>query len=188
MPANAAAPELKAPEGTRTGTVWIWLIAVAIPLASLLTAIPYVLNYATFFDTFLTTLPTSSSTEQLDPAAQQAIAQFIGANIALVSLVWAVGLVLIGLQVLFAWLDWRELKRRGVPNPFHWAWSFFGLAGAGNLVTMIGRSVVVKRRTGQGLAPLWATIIVQAVMILGSTIGAIAWVSLIVTSAVAQRG
>ena len=64
------------------------------------------------------------------------------------------------LVVVFAWLDYRELGRRGVPRPFHWAWSFFVVAGAGTLVTVIGRSVVVRRRTGSGLWPIWITIIV----------------------------
>ncbi len=55
--------------------------------------------------------------------------------------------MIIAATIVFAFLDWRELKRRGVPAPFHWAFSFLALAGFG-IVYPIGRSVVVKRRTG----------------------------------------
>ncbi len=58
--------------------------------------------------------------------------------------------------IVFSWLDWRELKRRGVPAPFGWAWSFFVLVSAGSAVYMIGRAVVLRRRTvAGGWAPLW---------------------------------
>ena len=49
--------------------------------------------------------------------------------------------------------DRRALDFRGVDRPFHWAFVFLG-----TLVYVIGRSVVVRRRTGQGLAPMWAAI------------------------------
>ena len=48
----------------------------------------------------------------------------------------------------------RELKKRGVQQPFHWAFAFLT-----SIVYVIGRSVVVKRRTGGGLAPLWVYIV-----------------------------
>ena len=53
----------------------------------------------------------------------------------------------------FAYLDWRELGRRGVPKPFHFAWVFLSSG-----VYPIGRSVVVRRRTGKGIAPMWVAI------------------------------
>jgi hypothetical protein len=40
-----------------------------------------------------------------------------------------------------------------VPRPFHWAFAFLSSA-----VYPIGRSVVVKRRTGQGISPMWVSI------------------------------
>jgi hypothetical protein len=74
-----------------------------------------------------------------------------------------IGLGFLGylLTVLFAALDWRRLKLNGVPRPFHWAWAFLGQS----IVYMIGRSVVVHRRTNRGLAPLWVWIAVYVVAI-----------------------
>lgn len=62
------------------------------------------------------------------------------------------------LGILAGFLDWRELSRRNVDRPFHWAYSFFVLF-ATNAIYIIGRTVVVARRTRQGSAPLWVWII-----------------------------
>ena len=59
----------------------------------------------------------------------------------------ALSWLIIAATIVFSFLDWRELKRRGVPAPFHWAFSFLAIASLG-VVYPIGRSVVVKRRTG----------------------------------------
>ncbi|MES2171619.1 MAG: DUF2510 domain-containing protein [Actinomycetota bacterium] len=59
--------------------------------------------------------------------------------------------------IVLAFFDWRSLKRVGVDRPFHWAWAFFAVIGLG-IVYVIGRSVVVHRRSGRGLAPLWVHI------------------------------
>lgn len=56
------------------------------------------------------------------------------------------------LVVILAIFDSRELARRGVEKPFHWAYAFLGI------VYIIGRTVVVRRRTGRGLAPLFVWI------------------------------
>lgn len=71
--------------------------------------------------------------------------------------------------VLFSWLDWRELKRRGVVAPFSWAWSFFVLLSPGAAVYMIGRAVVLRRRTvAGGWAPLWTWIAATALSFVAS--------------------
>lgn len=186
--APAAQTSLAAPEGTRTGTVWIWLISIAIPLATVLLVIPYFSNYTAFFTRALPTLPTDSRARETDPEALRAIMEFIAGDLAIVMLAMLGSCIVLGLQVLFAWLDWRELRRRGVPQPFHWAWSFLGFAGTGNLVTIIGRSVVVKRWTGQGLAPLWASIALQIALLIGGVIAAVVWISHIVTTIIATQG
>jgi hypothetical protein len=80
----------------------------------------------------------------------------------------AVGVVVAAATVVFAWLDWRELRNRGVQRPFHWAWAIFTLVTNG--VYIIGRSIIVRRRTGKGLAPLWVWL---ALVVLGG----IAWAS-----------
>jgi hypothetical protein len=80
--------------------------------------------------------------------------------------------VIMALTILFAFLDWRELKRRGVPAPFHWAFSFLAVAGFG-IVYPIGRSVVVKRRTGTSDRVLLAailTIVVSFVVVIIFTV------------------
>lgn len=65
------------------------------------------------------------------------------------------GWVIYGLSAWFAYLDWRELQKRGVPQPFHFGWVF--LSGA---VYAIGRSVVVNKRIGRGISPMWVQIAV----------------------------
>lgn len=63
--------------------------------------------------------------------------------------------LLMGLSILFSWLDWREIKKRGVARPFHWAYAFFVLLIGFPIVYIIGRTVVVKRETGKGLTAMW---------------------------------
>jgi FtsH-binding integral membrane protein len=40
-----------------------------------------------------------------------------------------------------------------MPRPFHFAWVFLS-----SVVYVISRSVVVRRRTGRGIAPMWVSI------------------------------
>jgi len=149
-------PVLKAPEGTKPYTVWIWLITIAIPLVSVAAMIPFLVGEMSVVGS----APTWARSQTPDAAFAAMAPMF-----AWMGLTWLIGLVMTGLMVLFAWLDHRELQRRGVPKPFHWAWSFFAFAGAGNLVTVIGRSIVVNRRVGKGLAPIWVTIAIYVAMI-----------------------
>lgn len=141
-PYSRATPtaSLKAPEGTDPYTLWIWLI-VAIPAVQVLPL--FFIDWSGFISATLAD-PTG-----LGPYA----VLFSPAYIALIAFGW-IGL---GLQIWFAYLDWRELQQRGVPQPFHWAWIFLAFAVSYAVYT-IGRSVVAKRRTGRGLAPMWVTI------------------------------
>lgn len=132
---------LKAPAGTKTDTVWIWLI-VLLPLLSI--ASIFLIDIPGYMRTILAN-PTS-------PTATFAIYTQPGYLI-----VTGLGWLLVILMVVFAVLDHRELRARQVPKPFHWAWAFL------SIVYPIGRSVVVKRRTGGGLNPLWALIVVYAI-------------------------
>jgi hypothetical protein len=66
--------------------------------------------------------------------------------------------LLYALSVLFAFLDRRVLLQRGFDRPFHWAWTFLGSA-----VYVIGRSVIVRRRSGKGLLPVWVMIGISVV-------------------------
>jgi hypothetical protein len=136
-----AAAVLKAPEGTVTNTVWIWLIIVLplLPLLGLLT-----IPWGSLFD--------FASYSATDPS------QLLAAELALFLSPGYLGAIIGGwavyaLNALFAFRDWRFLQNAGVPKPFHFAWVFLS-----STVYTIGRAVVVKRRTGHGSAVLWASI------------------------------
>jgi len=152
------ATALRAPEGTDPYTIWIWLI-VALPIVQ---AIPiFFIDWTAFVDASLA-----------DPTGLGAYSVlFSPAYIALIALSW----VGAGLTIWFAYLDWRELKQRGIPQPFHWAWSFLVFAVSYAVYT-IGRSIVVKRRTGSGYAPLWITI---ATIVGGLVVGI--WITVVLT-------
>lgn len=137
-PAYAGAPaygsaqqQLTAPEGTNWNTPWIWLV-IALPLLSLIPAM---------FTDLSSTSATYTSTDLI---------------VSLVNL--AVSVLIAGGVITFAFLDFRELRRRGVPQPFHWAFAFFALLNLG-VIYAIGRAVVVQRRTGKGGPVLIAAIV-----------------------------
>jgi hypothetical protein len=140
--AAAAVATLKAPEGTKTGTVWIWLI-VLLPLLSLSSL--FLIDWADYVDSAIASSLTGPYGGYADQLALYTSPGYLISNL--------MSFVLYALTVVFAVLDVRELKKRGVPQPFHWAFAFLT-----SIVYVIGRSVVVKRRTGGGLAPLWVYI------------------------------
>ncbi|MCJ1707168.1 DUF2510 domain-containing protein [Microbacterium sp. VKM Ac-2923] len=127
-----------------TNTVWIWLL-VALPLVGVLSL--FVFDWGSFIRESV------YSSMYADPLATPSMA---GTVLTAVSSI--LSLVLSAATVLFAFLDWRQLRARGIERPFHWAWSFFVLAIGSGIVYIIGRSVIVRRQTGKGLAPLWAAI------------------------------
>ncbi len=147
--AAAATAALRAPEGTRTGTVWIWLV-VLLPLLSLATL------FAIDFEEYLR----SALADPTSVSGQLSLYTSPGFLLATLG-----GWLLTALVIVFSVLDWRALTARGVPKPFHWGFAFLALADFG-IVYPIGRSIVVKQRTGGGLAPLWATIAVFVVSLI----------------------
>jgi hypothetical protein len=138
---------LRAPSGTRPGTVWFWLLVIGAPVLTLLDLIPtsIYINQVISGDT---ADPTAFAANTFSPAYL---------------LVVLSGWFIYAVCVVFGLLDWRELQARGVPKPFHWAWSFFVIALGWPAVYVIGRTVIVKRRTGGGMAPLWVFIGLQVV-------------------------
>ena len=128
----------RAPEGTRPGTVWFWLLAFT-PLLQALLLIP-----TSIYLGQITSL-------NLDDPNAVAAATFSPAAVVNSLLSFA----LIVILILFPILDARALRKRGIERPFHWAWSLFALVLGNDLVYVIGRTVVAKRRTGAGIAPLW---------------------------------
>ena len=152
---TAAAMPTAAPEGTDPYTTWIWPLLV-IPVLQLLSV--FLIDWEQFIVTSLT---------DTSVAGQAALFATPG-YVAVTALGWITNI----LFVLFAFLDWRELRRRGVPRPFHWAWSFLVLASAWP-VYPIGRAIVARRRTGRGMASLWftiATIVLAIIITIGLTI------------------
>lgn len=131
--------DLKAPESTDPNTLWIWLV-VLLPVLPMLISLFIPWGSLFEFDPY-TTDPTAAMQASLAPYASPV---FILSSV--------VSYAVYGVCIFFAYRDHRELLARGVPRPFHWAWAFL------NPVYPIGRSVVVKRRTGRGLAPLWVTV------------------------------
>ena len=89
-------------------------------------------------------------------------------------------LIIVALTVLFAFLDWRQLRARGIQKPFHWAWSFTVLVISSVGVYVIGRAVILRRQTGKGLAPVWGWIAVTLVTIIAVSIWVVALFSAIV--------
>lgn len=136
---------LTAPEGARWNTVWIWLVVVLPYLPSLGL---FAIDWQSMFD-----ISTMSSSPSASNAAMFNMMLSPGYLFTVLG-----GFIAWGLTVWFAYLDRRELERRGVPRPFHWAWAFI----PSYPVYAIGRSVVVRRRTGNGISPMWVSIALLA--------------------------
>jgi len=143
---SGSAAEERAPEGAPVHTVWIWLI-VLLPLVGLI-------------GVSLIDWPGYAALIVASPGDPLVVYRALLSPGYLVLL--AIGWLCTAASILFAWLDWRRLLRAGVPRPFSWAWILLALAGVGSAVYSIGRSVVVRRRTGRGIAPMWVTIAVLA--------------------------
>jgi uncharacterized membrane protein len=72
---------------------------------------------------------------------------------------------------VLAYFDRKWLLARGFDRPFHWAFAFIAAP-----VYTIGRSVVVRRRSGRGIAPMWVSI---GLLVLGLIVGIIVFVAII---------
>ncbi|MFT2691866.1 DUF2510 domain-containing protein [Clavibacter zhangzhiyongii] len=133
QPHAAPAPLPTVPASTSPHTWAIWVLA-ALPVVSLLFALN--VDYGDALDMS----PRGPSPEAAVASALSSLVQF---------LVWAG-------TVALAYFDWRELTRRGIAKPFHWAWAFIPVAGG---VYLIGRSIVVRRRIegapAAALSPIW---------------------------------
>jgi hypothetical protein len=117
------------PASTPVNTPWIWVI-VFLPL------LPYVPFFFWDFGAFMTVPPNPS-----------AISNFFAVYVAI--LLFSV--ISYGINVWFSFLDWRDLERRGVVRPFHWAWGFVPSWP----VYLIGRTVIVHQVSKRGLGPIW---------------------------------
>ena len=132
---------VRAPEGTNPNTPWIWIFAF-VPLLSL-AELPFLLSFYSRIFGAVENDPTGVVAAEFAPDSGYFAIQ-------------GLSLLIVAIFIVLAVFDYRTLKARGVPNPFHWGWTFLG-----GLVYIIGRSVVVRRRTGIGMAPLWVNIATQ---------------------------
>lgn len=151
-PQAPAAPTAPLRTDIQTNTVWIWLV-VLLPLVTLPTI--FLFDWRGYLESSLDMSSLGSANPMGPP---------VGMTLATLGLS-ALGYVVAGIGILFAWLDWRELKRRGIQKPFHWAWAFLALVVT-NGVYVIGRGVILRRQTGKGLGPVWAWIAVTALSLI----------------------
>jgi hypothetical protein len=157
-----------APAGTRPGTVWIWIF-VLVPLLEF-AELPLL---ASVYPTILSaTLSTSTSLSASQVLLGPGYFALLG-----------IGFAIYAVYVVAAALDYRALKARGVPAPFHWAWTLLS-----SIVYIIGRTVVVRRRTGAGLAPLWVYLGASAIRIIATMVVVLPIVGAAVNSAVNSAG
>ncbi|BDZ44795.1 DUF2510 domain-containing protein [Naasia aerilata] len=162
-PDAGAAQQLSAPAGTDWKTPWIWLV-LFLPLVGLLPVL---------FVPWADVVRIDPATGQPDP---DAALRLLTSPAFLLSTF--LPFLLYALSVLFSYLDWRELSRRRIAAPFHWAWAFLG-----NSVYPIGRGVVVQRRTGRGAIVTWLAIALIVLSILIGT-GLAVWISVTALSQV----
>jgi hypothetical protein len=153
-PTTSAAPlRGTVPASTPVGNPFIWIL-VLLPVVTII--LSFTIDYRAY---------------GLESLREAQLGARGGVNLATLAAlgISLVGFVLAGVHVLLAYLDSRRLKATGFEKPFPWVWSFFGfITGIGVLVYVIGRSVVVRRRSGRGLAPLWVGIAVVVIeLVLG---------------------
>lgn len=137
-----------------TSTPWIWVV-VLLPLLSALSI--FLLPVSSIVDMSM------ASTYGPRSSMGMSTAYLVG-----LGAVQVAGFLIYAAMVVFAFLDFRQLKKAGLQRPFHWAWTFL----AAPYVYVIGRSVVVKRVTGGGLLPLWifiGVVVVSFLIVIGWT-------------------
>ncbi|WP_052460636.1 hypothetical protein [Microbacterium gorillae] len=158
---------------TNTNTAWIWL-AMFVPALAVVSL--FFVNWQGMLDTVRQAMESAatSSTAPDQFALQSQMWQAMGPAVWLGFLSYP----LMVLSIVFFWMDWRELGRRGIVRRFHWAWSFLGLVtGVGALVSVIGRTVVLRQQGLRAMAPLWAYIVYVAVSLIGGAAFAVWFMS-----------
>jgi hypothetical protein len=138
--------QLKAPAGTDWNTPWIWIL-LFLPLLPALSV--FFVDWSQLLDVDAGTLD-SQLALYTSPAYLTSV---LG------------GWLTYALSVVIAYLDFKTLRDRGVPAPFHWAWAFLG-----SIVYAVGRGIVTNRRTGKGMVVVWVAI---AVIVIGLILGGI---------------
>ncbi|MFB2596334.1 DUF2510 domain-containing protein [Herbiconiux sp. P17] len=167
-PTAAAIPSV--PAGTPAYGPFIWVITL-LPLISFL-LIPLLLP----------SLEQSMRSSLADPYGNQPLyGGYSMSGLVIQGVVNLLSLLIAAAVIVLAYFDHRWLLRNGYVRPFHWAWAFLGT------VYPIGRSVVVRRRSGRGIAPMWVAIAIAALgLIIG--IGIVVWTFSLIFSMSAGYG
>ncbi len=148
QPYTGARQQLTAPPGTDWNTPWIWLV-LFLPM---LPTIPLL-----FLDwSALAVVDPDTLSPDLEAQLEFYTSPAYLASVLGGWLVWA-------LAVVCAYLDFKALRDRGVPAPFHWAWGILN-----PYVYAIGRGVVTNRRTGKGMVVVWVAV---GLIVLGIVLG-----------------
>jgi Protein of unknown function (DUF2510) len=148
QPYSVDRQQLSAPPGTDWNTPWIWLLLFLLPLPSLSL---FFLDWSQAFEIDPVTMRPDLDRQLAFFTSPAYLFALIGGLLS-----WALSLVL-------SYLDFKTLRDRGVPSPFHWAWSFLN-----PYVYAIGRGVVTNRRIGKGLAVVWVAV---GILVLGLILG-----------------
>lgn len=146
--------------------VWIWLVVFA-PAVSIV-LLPFVQFPA---------LPPLDAADDPMAMLRWQLELFLDPVLIVATILGWAGTVV---AIVAAYRDWKLLAASGLQRPFHWAFVFLNLVVGP--VYAIGRAVVVRQRTGRGIAVLWAAIATLVV-----TWGiAIVWVTVIAIDLVSQ--
>lgn len=143
------------PPGTRTETVWIWLLVV----------MPWVFASTIFLFDLAAVLDALWVGDEAGALADVAL----HAGLLVTS-----SLTTTGCALLFASRDARHLRTVGVIRPFPW-----GFAAIAGIVYLIGRTVVLRTVTRPPFAPTVAAVVLYAVFYAGF----IAWAITTLTNA-----
>ncbi|MBK4346818.1 DUF2510 domain-containing protein [Lacisediminihabitans changchengi] len=163
-PAPATPARNTVPATTPANNVFIWIL-VLLPVITL--ALSLTVNYAAIGRSALQDARLGESGSAMGFGVGG------GATLAISLLGWLVDAAVI----VLAYFDNRRLKATGFERPFPWPWAFFTLiSSVGVLVYVIGRTVIVKRRSGRGLAPM---IVAIALAALGLILGGVAFVQIV---------
>lgn len=162
IPGAAVAAAPRVADGTPTSTPWIWVI-VALPLLALVTLFTF--DPMRYVQLDAMNDPYSSYLFFLDPWYLATI---------------ALSFVIYGATVWCAYLDFAALARLGYTRRFHWAWAFLS-----SLLYVIGRSVMVRRESGRGFAPLWTAIGVTVATVVIAIVWSV-WIMVVLVTSVTE--
>ena len=155
-------PRPRVADATPVYTRWIWWI-VALPFLVVVPMIAYLVDLQARMTAMYGQLWTIVSTGgRPDP---EVVTRFMVDQLGLVFDPWYLVLALVGwttsgIAIWFSYLDRRDLMSFGYARPFHWGWSFLA-----PIVYVIGRTIVVRRQSGRGAAPMWVLIALQGMVV-----------------------